>query len=402
MHNIEEDAKLFLIMMDNNKNSSNDCCQETITGDMEYIFSPYHQLACSPPNMNMQSSSSNDIIAKSSQNIDLSNHHDIYHSDGDMMRISCHTPIPSMNCNSDMIDNGSDDLLIIHQCDDGDNNKRTGINFVPNNNQDTSIIHKRIKASNHDMPDLNSLIHTNISNNSISSNNSFYFNGNPALVTNSVISTPDYGGGNLHRQYKGPLVFKPSNLTQNHLPSSQNWNTPPSSNKFYNSQYGVNYGIKINNNLNTKRCSNCGSTNTPSWRRCPKGKDLLCNACGLYAKLHNRPRPFKIGDDGSIRVQRQQMNSMEFEDGGSGYTSDNRNHIIVCANCDTMDTPLWRRGENGRIYCNACALYYRTHNAHRPKQYYNNVSNGINKEPPSNIFTDSNGDYDPIIFSHFP
>jgi hypothetical protein len=53
-----------------------------------------------------------------------------------------------------------------------------------------------------------------------------------------------------------------------------------------------------------KCCSNCGATSTPSWRRCPEGKILLCNACGLYQKLHKRPRPFLIDSMGNVRVAR--------------------------------------------------------------------------------------------------
>lgn len=37
-------------------------------------------------------------------------------------------------------------------------------------------------------------------------------------------------------------------------------------------------------------CSNCGVTSTPAWRR-NKADDLLCNACGLYDKVHGFPRP---------------------------------------------------------------------------------------------------------------
>ena len=124
-----------------------------------------------------------------------------------------------------------------------------------------------------------------------------------------------------------------------------------------------------------KKCSNCGATSTPSWRRCPAGRDLLCNACGLYQKLHNRPRPFKVTEDGSIRVQRlpgmPRPGSMETggrEDGGGGGGREGREETSVtktCAHCRTTDTPLWRKvGEY--VCCNACALFYKTHGFHRP------------------------------------
>lgn len=37
-------------------------------------------------------------------------------------------------------------------------------------------------------------------------------------------------------------------------------------------------------------CSNCGTTKTPLWRRSPTGT-TICNACGLYLKTRNTPRP---------------------------------------------------------------------------------------------------------------
>ncbi|KAK3829582.1 MAG: hypothetical protein JOS17DRAFT_685927, partial [Linnemannia elongata] len=53
-----------------------------------------------------------------------------------------------------------------------------------------------------------------------------------------------------------------------------------------------------------KACNNCQTTTTPSWRRCPKGRILLCNACGLYQKLHGKSRPHYLAKDGTIKVQR--------------------------------------------------------------------------------------------------
>ncbi|KAI7905341.1 GATA zinc finger-domain-containing protein, partial [Cokeromyces recurvatus] len=37
-----------------------------------------------------------------------------------------------------------------------------------------------------------------------------------------------------------------------------------------------------------------------------------------------------------------------------------------CANCGTTTTPLWRRGPNGEIICNACGLYLKARNTLRP------------------------------------
>ncbi|KAJ1965154.1 GATA type transcriptional activator of nitrogen-regulated proteins [Dipsacomyces acuminosporus] len=38
----------------------------------------------------------------------------------------------------------------------------------------------------------------------------------------------------------------------------------------------------------------------------------------------------------------------------------------ICFNCGTDYTPLWRRDAEGHVTCNACGLYYKLHNKHRP------------------------------------
>ncbi|CAL1707114.1 unnamed protein product [Somion occarium] len=43
-------------------------------------------------------------------------------------------------------------------------------------------------------------------------------------------------------------------------------------------------------------CTNCGTTNTPLWRRDPEGQPL-CNACGLFFKLHGVVRPLSLKTD---------------------------------------------------------------------------------------------------------
>ncbi|SCU86051.1 LADA_0D11936g1_1 [Lachancea dasiensis] len=43
-------------------------------------------------------------------------------------------------------------------------------------------------------------------------------------------------------------------------------------------------------------CKNCHTLTTPLWRRNEQGA-VLCNACGLFLKLHGRPRPISLKTD---------------------------------------------------------------------------------------------------------
>ncbi|KIK66450.1 hypothetical protein GYMLUDRAFT_239399 [Collybiopsis luxurians FD-317 M1] len=101
-------------------------------------------------------------------------------------------------------------------------------------------------------------------------------------------------------------------------------------------------------------CSNCGATHTPLWRR-GLNDELNCNACGLYCKLHKRPRP---------KTMRNQH--------GEGRSANNAPRpetvevMAQCYNCHTTATPLWRKDDEGKTVCNACGLYYKLHGSARP------------------------------------
>ncbi|KAI8342286.1 hypothetical protein BC941DRAFT_412346 [Chlamydoabsidia padenii] len=95
-------------------------------------------------------------------------------------------------------------------------------------------------------------------------------------------------------------------------------------------------------------CTNCGATSTPLWRRSSED-ELLCNACGLYQKLHKAPRP-KTLKPNNARKEIREEEAIQ----------------LICSNCSTTTTPLWRRDDEGAPLCNACGLYLKLHHERRP------------------------------------
>ncbi|XP_037668264.1 transcription factor GATA-5 isoform X5 [Choloepus didactylus] len=63
-------------------------------------------------------------------------------------------------------------------------------------------------------------------------------------------------------------------------------------------------------------CTNCRTTNTTLWRRSAEGEPV-CNACGLYMKLHGVPRPLAMKKE-NIQTRKRKPKNVAKAKGSSG------------------------------------------------------------------------------------
>ncbi|KAM3559605.1 hypothetical protein MY1884_003367 [Beauveria asiatica] len=126
-------------------------------------------------------------------------------------------------------------------------------------------------------------------------------------------------------------------------------------------------------------CSNCGTTETPLWRRSPQGA-TICNACGLYLRARNSARPTNLKKPPKVvSTEIPLASTLRAGDSGQDSTPKVAGATYVAAEKTPSGTcPGGGRcnGTGGAEGCNGCpaynnrvsklSLYYRLHGAHRP------------------------------------
>ncbi|TQV96068.1 GATA factor SREP [Cordyceps javanica] len=107
-------------------------------------------------------------------------------------------------------------------------------------------------------------------------------------------------------------------------------------------------------------CSNCGTTETPLWRRSPQGA-TICNACGLYLRARNSARPTNLKKPPKV-VSAEPPRATTPKAGGSGQDSTPKvaGATYVAAEKTPSGTcPGGGRcnGTGGAEGCNGCPAY---------------------------------------------
>ncbi|EXJ54068.1 GATA-binding protein, other eukaryote [Cladophialophora yegresii CBS 114405] len=104
-------------------------------------------------------------------------------------------------------------------------------------------------------------------------------------------------------------------------------------------------------------CQNCQTSTTPLWRRDESGS-VLCNACGLFLKLHGRPRPISLKTDviksrNRVKTATQGPKKKFEQNGGPPAATDNMNphrrvsQMAASVASDRSQSPISRTGTPG-------------------------------------------------------
>lgn len=93
-----------------------------------------------------------------------------------------------------------------------------------------------------------------------------------------------------------------ADTSNNHLWTGPDEPSPKANNNNNSSSKNANNNQQ-NQSQKDLSCTNCGTTTTTIWRRNMRG-EMVCNACGLYFKLHGVNRPHTMRRD-TIHTRRR-------------------------------------------------------------------------------------------------
>lgn len=133
-----------------------------------------------------------------------------------------------------------------------------------------------------------------------------------ASTPGQLFSSASSSLGSFNNSMGRKASFKPIPPTTSNLKNS----SVPERKSPISSAPSTSFSSSLNNNPDAPiECTNCHTQTTPLWRRNPEGQPL-CNACGLFLKLHGEVRPLSLKTD--VIKKRNRGNN------GSRHSSDVR------------------------------------------------------------------------------
>nr|XP_056709840.1 transcription factor GATA-4 isoform X2 [Euleptes europaea] len=111
----------------------------------------------------------------------------------------------------------------------------------------------------------------------------------------------------------------------------------------YHKMNGINRPlIKPQRRLSASRrvglsCANCHTSTTTLWRRNAEGEPV-CNACGLYMKLHGVPRPLAMRKEGIQTRKRKPKNLNKSKTSAGSANTESLTSTISSATCTSTTT----------------------------------------------------------------
>lgn len=104
---------------------------------------------------------------------------------------------------------------------------------------------------------------------------------------------------------------------------------------------------------------NCGTTRTPLWRRDEHG-GTMCNACGLYKKTRNAPRPLNLKKPNSYTTVYPPGEVPSAYAGSTQHAPTNLSSYVAADHTQSGSCPGGGRcnGTGGQAACDGCPAFY--------------------------------------------
>ena len=256
--------------------------------------------------------------------------------------------------------------------DDAKNNATLDYNLTNYiNTLEVSLDNQVPKVNNFDMSSATSVKSSSIASNKTIRNEENYPTPVTVSTSPSLIQFSNLNNSQNSISMKSNIAGK--NFNNGHA-SVNNSNPTPNSNS----------NNSNNNNSNQPICENCFTTTTPLWRKTSDNR-LLCNACGLFFKLHGVIRPPTVNQQ-----FKGNNNSNSNSNGNSASTSnvnivnpneDNKPHNLVnmrSSSSINMASPV--NNQNSQIISSNNALLTANSHSHDIADLSSSTSSSFNKK----------------------